>query len=75
MLQEIAETGVTVDTNQSGKLLRLLDTVVIKLEGGTEEDIKALDEKPVDVVAVSDDPKAEDGKGKFSSHLRIRTPD
>lgn len=39
-------TGVNVDTNQSDKLLRLLDTVVIKLEGGTDEDLKVLDEKP-----------------------------
>lgn len=39
-------TSVNVDTNQSDKLLRLLDTVVIKLEGGTDEDLKVLDEKP-----------------------------
>lgn len=35
---------VTVDVDKSEKLIRLLDTVVIKLEGGTEEDLKALDE-------------------------------
>lgn len=34
---------------QSEQLIRLLDTVVIKLEGGTEEDLKALDEKPPEV--------------------------
>lgn len=39
-------TSVNVDTNQSEKLLRLLDTVVIKLEGGTDDDLKVLDEKP-----------------------------
>lgn len=39
-------TSVNVDTNQTDKLLRLLDTVVIKLEGGTDEDLKVLDEKP-----------------------------
>lgn len=39
-------TSVNVDTNQADKLLRLLDTVVIKLEGGTDEDLKVLDEKP-----------------------------
>lgn len=38
-------TSVNVDTNQSEKLLRLLDTVVIKLEGGSDEDLKVLDEK------------------------------
>lgn len=41
-------TSVNVDTTQSEKLLRLLDTVVIKLEGGGEEDLKILDEKPVE---------------------------
>lgn len=41
-------TSVNVDTTQSDKLLRLLDTVVIKLEGGTDEDLKVLDEKPIE---------------------------
>lgn len=41
-------TSVNVDTNQSDKLLRLLDTVVIKLEGGSDEDLKVLDEKPIE---------------------------
>lgn len=35
---------VSVDVDKSDKLIRLLDTVVIKLEGGSEEDLKALDE-------------------------------
>ncbi|KOB74137.1 putative arsenite-resistance protein [Operophtera brumata] len=34
---------VTVDVDKSEKLIRLLDTVVIKLEGGTDEDLKELD--------------------------------
>lgn len=46
VLQSALVTSVNVDTNQSDKLLRLLDTVVIKLEGGTDEDLKVLDEKP-----------------------------
>lgn len=46
VLQTGLVTSVNVDTNQSDKLLRLLDTVVIKLEGGTDEDLKVLDEKP-----------------------------
>lgn len=45
---ELLEQGeldkVSVDVDKSDKLIRLLDTVVIKLEGGTEEDLKALDE-------------------------------
>lgn len=39
---------MTVDVDKSEKLIRLLDTVVIKLEGGTEEDLKALDEPLVE---------------------------
>lgn len=37
---------ITVDVEQTDQLVRLLDTVVIKLEGGTDEDLKILDEKP-----------------------------
>ncbi|XP_017476230.1 PREDICTED: serrate RNA effector molecule homolog isoform X2 [Rhagoletis zephyria] len=50
VFNELLENGqvkaVTVDTSQSDPLLRLLDTVVIKLEGGTDDDLKILDEKP-----------------------------
>lgn len=48
VLESGAVTSVNVDTTQSDKLLRLLDTVVIKLEGGTDEDLKVLDEKPIE---------------------------
>lgn len=68
LLNNDSIAGVTVDTNQSEKLLRVLDTVVIKLEGGTEEDIEALDEKPVEVpVAVPEAAKEKESspdKGK-----------
>lgn len=67
LLENNAIAGVTMDTNQSEKLLRVLDTVVIKLEGGTDEDILALDEKPVEAVpAASETAKADDEatKGK-----------
>ncbi|XP_031784780.1 serrate RNA effector molecule homolog isoform X3 [Nasonia vitripennis] len=37
---------VSVDADQTDSLLHLLDAVVIKLEGGTEEDLKVLDIKP-----------------------------
>lgn len=37
-------SNITLDSSQSERILRLLDTVVIKLEGGTEEDLKDLDE-------------------------------
>lgn len=37
---------VSIDADQADPLLHLLDAVVIKLEGGTEEDLKVLDVKP-----------------------------
>ncbi|XP_067627110.1 serrate RNA effector molecule homolog isoform X1 [Eurosta solidaginis] len=50
VFNEVLENGqikaVTIDTSQTDPLLRLLDTVVIKLEGGTDNDLKILDEKP-----------------------------
>ncbi|XP_054736326.1 serrate RNA effector molecule homolog isoform X2 [Anastrepha obliqua] len=50
VFNEVLENGqvktVSVDTSQTDPLLRLLDTVVIKLEGGTDDDLKILDEKP-----------------------------
>lgn len=49
---ELLENGtissVKVDSSQSDALVRVLDTCVIKLEGGTDEDLKILDEKPKD---------------------------
>jgi hypothetical protein len=41
---EIAK--VSVDTTNTDQLTRLLDTVVIKLEGGSDEDLQVLDVKP-----------------------------
>lgn len=43
---------VSVDTTSADKLLRLLDTVVIKLEGGSEDDLKILDEKPTSEIRI-----------------------
>ncbi|KAH8413772.1 hypothetical protein KR222_007983 [Zaprionus bogoriensis] len=49
---ELLESGtigsVKVDSSQADALVRVLDTCVIKLEGGTDEDLKVLDEKPKD---------------------------
>lgn len=42
--------NVNADTTNTDQLIRLLDTVVIKLEGGTDDDLKVLDEKPIVVV-------------------------
>ncbi|XP_017092306.2 serrate RNA effector molecule homolog isoform X1 [Drosophila bipectinata] len=66
---ELLENGtigsVKVDSAQGDALIRVLDTCVIKLEGGTDEDLKVLDEKPkeVQVYERKQDPvpvKAED---------------
>ncbi|XP_023037964.1 serrate RNA effector molecule homolog isoform X2 [Drosophila willistoni] len=47
---ELLENGtigsVKVDSSQADPLVRVLDMCVIKLEGGTDEDLKILDEKP-----------------------------
>ncbi|XP_031357420.1 serrate RNA effector molecule homolog isoform X1 [Photinus pyralis] len=54
-------SAVSVDSSQTNDLLKLMDTVVIKLEGGGEEDVEALEQeymemekkeqKPVEEVA------------------------
>ena len=36
--------GITVDADQSDQLLKLLDSVVIKLEGGSDFDLQVLDQ-------------------------------
>lgn len=52
MFLELLDNGtissVKVDSSQADALVRVLDTCVIKLEGGTDEDLKILDEKPKD---------------------------
>ncbi|XP_032570765.1 serrate RNA effector molecule homolog isoform X2 [Drosophila sechellia] len=54
VFMELLENGtigsVKVDSSQADALIRVLDTCVIKLEGGTDEDLKVLDEKPKDPV-------------------------
>ncbi|XP_032293092.1 serrate RNA effector molecule homolog isoform X2 [Drosophila virilis] len=53
---ELLENGtigsVKVDSSQADSLVRVLDTCVIKLEGGTDEDLKILDEKPKETPVV-----------------------
>ena len=46
LLENKETEKVSVDADQSDALLRLLDAVVIKLEGGTDDDLKILDIKP-----------------------------
>lgn len=47
MMSEGRFDQVTIDADQSEKLVKLLDTVVIKLEGGNEFDLNVLDNPPV----------------------------
>ena len=62
-------TSVTVDTTNTDQLLKLLDTIVIKLEGGTEEHLKILNEKPVEVVkVVKTDSKSESERKESESN-------
>lgn len=37
--------GVSVDCSRTNDLLKLLDTVVVKLEGGTEEHLAILEQE------------------------------
>ncbi|KAH8372799.1 hypothetical protein KR009_005134 [Drosophila setifemur] len=46
LLENGTIAGVRVDSSQGDALIRVLDTCVIKLEGGTDEELKVLDEKP-----------------------------
>jgi hypothetical protein len=56
---------VSVDADQADVLLHLLDAVVIKLEGGTEEDLQVLNVKPLKPIIAKDMLKEkEDNKNK-----------
>ena len=73
---EMLEVGeidkVSVDADQADALLHLLDAVVIKLEGGTEEDLQVLDVKPTNMIAIKDTVKdKEDGKNKASVEKKV----
>ncbi|CAB3374785.1 Hypothetical predicted protein [Cloeon dipterum] len=53
---------VSVDSEQSEQLVKLLDSIVIKLEGGTDLDLKVLDE--VEVAREQDRRKTETNKAE-----------
>lgn len=56
---------VSIDADQADVLLRLLDAVVIKLEGGTEEDLQILSVKPSKLMITKDIAKEkEEAKNK-----------
>ncbi|XP_016966575.1 serrate RNA effector molecule homolog isoform X2 [Drosophila biarmipes] len=64
--------AVKVDSSQGDALIRVLDTCVIKLEGGTDEDLKVLDEKPKDSLVY--DRKAEVLESARTTEETIKTP-
>ena len=68
-------TSVTVDTTNTDQLLKLLDTIVIKLEGGTEEHLKILNEKPVEVVKVTKPDGKNESERKVSESNETETKD
>ncbi|XP_026841157.1 serrate RNA effector molecule homolog isoform X2 [Drosophila persimilis] len=61
---ELLENGtigsVKVDSSHGDALIRVLDTCVIKLEGGTDEDLKVLDEKPKEALVFDRKPESVD---------------
>lgn len=66
--------NVNADTTNTDQLIRLLDTVVIKLEGGTDDDLKVLDEKPVVIappaVKVDEEKKETENKDAAESEKK-----
>lgn len=62
---------VSIDADQADVLLRLLDAVVIKLEGGTEEDLQILSIKPSKLMITKDIAKEkEETKNKFAAEKK-----
>lgn len=61
---------VSVDADQADSLLHLLDAVVIKLEGGTQEDLQVLNIKPFKPVTKDVLKEKEDQKIKSSTEKK-----
>lgn len=74
---DLLQTGdidnVSVDAEQADILLRLLDAVVIKLEGGTEEDLQVLDMKPSNAITSKDTGNKEKAEIKNKSATEQQT--
>ncbi|KAH0954256.1 hypothetical protein HN011_003564 [Eciton burchellii] len=67
---------VSVDADQADVLLHLLDAVVIKLEGGTEEDLQVLNVKPLKPIIAKDMLKEkEDNKNKSLAEKKSENSD
>lgn len=74
---EFVENGrfekLSVDADQTDKLVKLLDAFVIKLEGGSDADLLVLDEPPVGAEAAPSAPKmSAAGVAKVASEAEPR---
>jgi hypothetical protein len=65
-LMNSGKLTVTVDCIKTGDLLKLLDTVVIKLEGGTDEDLAILEQEYTELEEKSKEQKKEEGSEKVN---------
>jgi hypothetical protein len=65
-LMNSGKLAVTVDCIKTGDLLKLLDTVVIKLEGGTDEDLAILEQEYTELEEKSKEQKKEEGSEKVN---------
>ncbi|KAH8389802.1 hypothetical protein KR200_001857 [Drosophila serrata] len=72
LLNNGAIGAVKVDSSQADALIRVLDTCVIKLEGGTDEDLKVLDEKPKEPQVY--ERKAESAEVAKGTDEQIKSP-
>ncbi|RLU20650.1 hypothetical protein DMN91_007263 [Ooceraea biroi] len=76
MLESDGIDKVSVDADQADALLHVLDAVVIKLEGGTEEDLQVLNVKPPKPMIAKDMLKEkEDNKSKLSTEKKSENGD
>lgn len=64
ILKSVNLDKVSADADQAENLLRLLDSVVIKLEGGTEEDLQILNVKPSKLLIPKDISKEKEKESK-----------
>ncbi|XP_048884629.1 serrate RNA effector molecule homolog isoform X1 [Brienomyrus brachyistius] len=66
--------GISLDIERAPAIVKVLDAAVIKMEGGTDHDLKILEqpmeeeERPVPPVAVPDPLKREEPRGSVTDH-------
>ncbi|XP_049960125.1 serrate RNA effector molecule homolog isoform X6 [Schistocerca serialis cubense] len=65
---------VSVDADQSEQLIRLLDAVVIRLEGGTDFDLQVLDEPKTTSTSAQSTSSNQQGKSSSSAPQNVDKP-